>query len=263
MQTTDPSFALLRAPADSLATQCELSFIDRAPIAPARLREQHEAYAQVLRDAGCEVRKLPPIESLPDSVFVEDDALVLDECVVLARPGAASRRPEVGRIADELRLLRPRCLALEAPATLDGGDVLRIGRTLHVGVGVRTNAAGVALLSELLKPFGYRVEAVRVPGALHLKTACTALDDETLLLNRDWLEPGAFAGWRAVEVDEGEPFAANVLRLGRTLVANSGFPRTLERVQAHAQRAGLEVLAVDIGEFGKAEAGLTCLSLIA
>jgi dimethylargininase len=144
--------------------------------------------------------------------------------------------------------------------------VLRIGRRLFVGLTTRTNREGLAQLAAIVQPHGYAVVAVPVVGSLHLKTACTALDAQTLLLNPAWLVDGIdaapFAGFETIAVHVGEPFAANVLPLGANLIANAAFPRTLERVSAHAQRAGLNVVPVDISEFGKAEAGLTCMSLV-
>ena len=266
---TDPNpspppatLALLRAPATTLATDCELTHVARRPIDVARIAAEHAAYAQALRDAGLQVTVLAGEPALPDSVFVEDAALVLDELAVLTRPGAASRRAEPALLADALAALRPGLARIEAPGTLDGGDVLRIGRELWVGLTTRTNAGGIAQLAAITAPFGYRVQGVPLGPSLHLKTACTALDDETLLANPAWVDTAALGGRRIIAVDPDEPFAANVLRLDGAWVVNAAFPRTRARIEAHARATGVRVHAVELMEFGKAEAGLTCLSLV-
>lgn len=232
----------------------------------ARLEHQHAAYRDALAAAGADVVVLDAIDALPDSVFVEDAAVVLDELAVLTRPGAVSRQAEIDRIESAIACRRAIVERIRAPGTLEGGDVLRIGRRLFVGLTTRTNREGIAQLATIVLPHGYAVVAVPVVGSLHLKTACTALDAQTLLLNPAWLVNGIdaapFAGFQTIAVDADEPFAANVLPLGANLIANAAFPRTLERVSAHAQRAGLNVVPVDISEFGKAEAGLTCMSLV-
>ena len=254
--------AIVRRPAASLATACELTFLDRATIEIDTLQRQHAAYRAALAEAGADVVVLDAIESLADSVFVEDAAVVLDEIAILTRPGTASRQPEPDAIADAVRPYRRELARIVAPGTLEGGDVLRIGRTLYAGLTTRTNRAGIEQLTTLVKPHGYVVIAVETPGSLHLKTACTALDDETLLLNPAWLDFGSFHGVRVLTVDADEPFAANVLPVGDARIVNAAFPRTRARVEAHCAAAGLRAIAVDIGEFGKAEAGLTCMSLV-
>lgn len=253
--------AIVRRPARSLAQSCELTYLERAPIAFDALERQHAAYREALAAAGARVIALDAIEALPDSVFVEDTAVVLDECAILSRPGAVSRQPEPERIAAALAPFR-RCEGILAPGTLEGGDVLRIGRTLYVGLTTRTNRAGIEQLAARLSPHGYRVVPVQVHGSLHLKTACTALDAETLLINPAWVDFSVFDGFSKIEVADGEPFAANVLPVGDARLINAALPRTRERVEAFCVRAGLRAIAVDISEFGKAEAGLTCMSLV-
>jgi dimethylargininase len=156
-------------------------------------------------------------------------------------------------IGEHRRLVR-----IEAPATLEGGDVLRVGRTLYVGRSVRTDDAGIAALAAHAVPAGYRVVPVPVRECLHLKTACTALDAGTLLANPAWVDPAAFAGMRVVEVDPREPFGANTLGLGGRICVSASNPRTAARIGA----LGFPVIAIDIGELEKAEAGLTCLSVL-
>jgi dimethylargininase len=177
---------------------------------------------------------------------------------VLTRPGAVSRQPESALIEAELERLGE-VARIAAPATLEGGDVLRIGKRVFVGRTTRTSDAGIASLALILEPYGYQIVPVEVHGCLHLKTGVTALDDETVLLNPAWIDASAFAGYRQLAVQDGEPWAANVLRLDKGIVMNAASPAT----QAMLREAGYQVHSVDIGEFMKMEAGLTCMSLLA
>jgi dimethylargininase len=248
--------ALTRGVSPSLA-RCELTFLEREPIDVARAVAQHEDYCRLLARLGLELLSLPADPAHPDCCFVEDTAIVLDEIAVIARPGAPSRRGEVDAVAEALALHRP-LARMAPPATLDGGDVLLAGRRLYTGITARTNLEGAQALQRAVAPFGYEVLPVPVGGCLHLKSAVTALDDDTVLANPDWLDLGPFRGLEVVPVAPGEPGAANVLRLGKALVAHAGFPRTNERIAAR----GLEIHPVDVSEFLKAEAGVTCKSLV-
>ena len=153
---------------------------------------------------------------------------------------------------------RPVVRTITAPANIEGGDVLRVGKTLFVGESPRTNQVGIAALAAMVQPFGYQVQAVRVHGCLHLKTGITALDDETLLCNRDWIDGSSFVNYRLIDVDAQEPWSANVLRINERLLVNAAYPRTADRLEV----LRFDCRRVDISEFGKAEAGLTCLSLV-
>ena len=248
--------ALTRAVPPSIA-RCELTHLDRAPIDLALAERQHLAYEQALRDLGCAVQRLPPQPEMPDSVFVEDAAVVLDEVAVITRPGAASRRGETASVAAALAAHRP-LLRIQAPGTLDGGDVLRVGRRILVGLSGRSNEEGVRQLRGLLEPYGYQVRGVAVDGCLHLKSAVTAVDDGTVLLNPRWLDPGALEEVERIEVHPEEPMAANALRVGDTVLFPEAFPRTRARLQAH----GLRVATVDASQLALAEGALTCCSLI-
>jgi dimethylargininase len=251
-----PFQALIRPPSRSLE-RCELLHLPRVAFDFDRARRQHEAYAQALRDAGVAVTALPEAPELPDAVFVEDAVVVLDECAVLCRPGVESRRAEVELMRSAAAGLGP-VSEIIAPGTLEGGDVLRVGRTLFVGRSTRTNAEGIAQLRQHVAPHGYDVREVAVRGSLHLKTAVTAPAEVLLVANPAWIDVGAFAGHEIVSVADSEPFGANTLAInGRVLVAASA-PRTADRL---AQR-GLDVSLIDISELQKAEAGLTCLSVI-
>jgi dimethylargininase len=248
--------AITREVSPSLAA-CELSFVDRAPIDVARADAQHRDYQRALSTLGCGVRVLPAMPDYPDAVFVEDVAIVLDEIAVMTRPGAGSRRGEGATVADVLRKHRT-LYAIEAPATLDGGDVLRIGRKVYVGESARSNAAGIAQLRAILAVHGYTVTGVPTRGCLHLKSAVTALADDTVLLQPAWVDRGAFADYRVVEIDPDEEHAANVLRVGAVVVSPACFPRTHARIRA----AGVDVVTVDVSELQKAEGAVTCCSLV-
>ncbi len=193
----------------------------------------------------------------PDAVFIEDTAVVLDEVAVITRPGAVTRRDEVPSVVDALAPLRP-LARIEPPATLDGGDVLVIGRAVFVGEAGRTNADGIEQLRSILAPFGYSVRGVPVTGCLHLKSAVSAVDDTTVLLNPAWVSAAAFNAYRVLLVDEAEPMAANVLRIGHALVYGTSFPRTLGRLRS----AGFHPHTVNASELAKAEGAVTCCSLI-
>ena len=248
--------ALTRAVPSSLA-RCELTHLPRVAIDVGLARAQHELYEAALRRSGVEVVRLPATDDLPDSVFVEDAAVVVDELAVLTRPGAESRRAEIPSVAQALA--RHRDLAfVAAPGTLDGGDVLRLGRRLFVGQSARTDEEGIAQLRDLLAPFGYSVEAIAVTGCLHLKSAVTAIDDATIVLNPAWVDASRFGVQRTIEVDPSEPMSANVLAIAGTVLVNASAPRTAARIAA----AGPAVVAVDQSELAKAESGLTCCSLL-
>ncbi|MFC5525646.1 dimethylarginine dimethylaminohydrolase family protein [Rhodanobacter ginsengisoli] len=248
--------AITREVSAALA-DCELSHIPRKAIDVALADAQHRDYRRALEALGCRVLVLPAEPALPDSVFVEDVAIVLDEVAIVTRPGAASRRDEVASVAVALRRHRP-VLAIDAPGTIDGGDVLRLGRTLYVGQSARSNAEGIAQLRDLLAGFGYAVQGVPTRGCLHLKSAVTQLDDDTLLLQPAWVERERFADFRVIEVDPAEPHAANVVRIGEALLMPASFPRTRQRLID----AGYKVTTVDVSELQKAEGAVTCCSLV-
>jgi len=248
--------AITRKISPALA-RCELSHIARTPIDVDRAVAQHAAYVAALRSLGCAVTELDAEPDLPDSVFVEDMAVVLDEVAVLTRPGASSRRGESASVAAALAAHRP-LLQIQAPGTLDGGDVLRIGRTLYVGQSDRSNIDAITQLRALLATHGYQVEAVPIHGCLHLKSAVTEVAAGVLLVQPEWVSPAAFADHRLIMIDPTEPHAANALRVGTGLVYPDAFPRTLARLAA----AGIRPLRVDVSELQKAEGAVTCCSLV-
>ncbi len=246
----------MRAVAESLG-DCELSFVGRSAIDVARAQAQQAAYARALEALGCRIEWLPPLAAHPDGVFVEDTAVVVDEVAVVTRPGAASRRGEVESTAATLARHRPVSRITE-PATIEGGDVLRIGRQLYVGASARSNAAGVAQLGAALAPFGYSVRGVQMHDCLHLKSAATFIAPGTLLANPAWVDPAVFGCARVIEVAPEEPFGANTLTLGGTTLVSADYPATRRRLE----HAGIPTQVLEVGELHKAEAALTCLSIL-
>jgi dimethylargininase len=236
---------------------CELSFLPRSEINLKLARAQHQAYEEALVSLGCNVRRLPELPEQPDSVFVEDTAVVLDEVAVITRPGAESRRSEITAMSAVMQEYRT-LVILSAPATLDGGDVLHIGRTLYMGLSARSNPEGAKQLAAAVAPFGYRVKTVEPRDCLHLKTAATLVAPGLVLINPAWVDGRVFEDMDLVEVDPAEPHGANAVLVGQRVIYPKSFPRTRERLMGR----GLEVLAVDMSETEKAEGGVTCCSLI-
>src|SRR5688572_17980379 len=250
-----PAVAITRSVPQSL-TDCELTHLHRVPIDITVARAQHAEYEGTLAALGCEIVQVAAADELPDSVFVEDAAIVLDEIAIITRPGAASRRQEAAAVAATLGAFR-QLQFLSEPATLDGGDVLRLGRVLYVGLGTRTNSAGVQQLAELVSPYGYDVRTVRVDECLHLKSAVTEVAAGVVVINPEWVDGQMFPDHAIIEVDPSEPAAANVLRLGDTVICPAAHPRTNARLSSAAR-----VLTVDVSELAKAEGAVTCCSLI-
>lgn len=253
--------AITRGISDALG-RCELTHLDRVPIDLERARAQHEAYESALRAAGYAVTTLPASPDHPDCVFVEDAAIAFDEVAVMARPGAASRRGELDAIA--AALLQHRTLSsISEPGTLDGGDVLVLGRDVYVGLSTRSNQSGIDQLRVILEPFAYTVTGIEVKGCLHLKSAATAIDEGRALVNSEMINTALLRGIECFEVDPSEPMAANLVALPmanepRTVLHGSAYPRTGARLFA----AGLNVVKVPADELAKAEGALSCCSIL-
>jgi dimethylargininase len=254
------------------------------PIDVARARAQHAAYVEALRSLGFEVVEIPADDSLPDCVFIEDTAVVARGAALLARSGAESRRGETAAVAPALRACmarmafpqkkrsrvpapaaRSRLAArgelhrMESPATLDGGDCLLLGDALYAGLSARTNAAGVARLAEVFGPRGIDVRAVAMPpGALHLKSVCSSLGDDVVLVAAGTLPAGTFPGARVLPVPAAEAHAANAVACAGAAIMAPGCPRTRDLVEA----AGFRAVPVDTSELAKADGALTCLSIL-
>ena len=248
--------ALTREVSPSIS-KCELTHLPRIDIDLEIARSQHHDYEDTLRQMGCEIRRLPEEPNLPDSVFVEDTAIVVKELAIIARMGAESRRDETKAVAALLREYRKLC-HMESPGTLDGGDVLQIGNTIYVGRTRRTNKSGIIQLIEFISPYQYEVVTVPVEGCLHLKSAVTRIGEDTLLINRSWVDPQVFRAMALIDVDPEEPYAANALLVGEELMCPMNFPKTIRRLK----REGIAVREVNVSELQKAEGALTCCSLI-
>jgi dimethylargininase len=246
--------ALVRAPSGRLAEGI-VTHVARSPVDVALAREQHAAYAAALAAAGWSIGQVPGAEDCPDSVFIEDTVVVCEDLAVLARPGAAARRDEVGGTARAVASLGLRTARIEDPGTLDGGDVLQAGTTVYVGRGGRTNAEGIRQLRSLLAPLGRTVVAVPLTNVLHLKSAVTALPDGTFLLLPELVPAELFPAVRPVTEEGG----SHVIPLGgdRVLIASSA-PRTA----ALLEDLGFTPVVVDISEFEKLEGCVTCLSVL-
>jgi len=253
---TRRTLAIVRPPGDALA-RCELSHLERVPIDTRLARTQHEAYAALLRALGADVIVLPLEPDLPDAVFVEDVAIVLDEIAIATNPGAPSRRPEVDSVARALAPFRT-LVPMRAPATLDGGDVLLDRKTLYVGRSGRTNDPGIEQLRDIVAPHGYQVVAVPVDGCLHLKSACTAPAPGVFLLNPEWIDPAPLRADRIIHVHPDEPRAANTFRVADSVIIAHAFPRTRRTLE----ELGFDVRTADLSELQKAEAGGSCMSLV-
>ena len=252
--------AFTRAVSPKLA-ECALTHLDRVPIDVGKAAAQHSAYEQALADAGFEVIRLPELPDDPDAVFVEDTALLLDGHAIITRPGIASRAGETASTAEglnghfEVHRLNE--------GFVDGGDVLRIHRTLYVGLSSRTDMAGAKALEEVAAPLAYDVVIAQLDRCLHLKTAATFAGADgagglVLLYNARCIDPAQFGAVEPFAVHETEPSAANCLRAGETLLLPAGNPRTAEMLAAR----GFRLVEVDVSELQKAEAGVTCMSLI-
>jgi dimethylargininase len=236
---------------------CELTFLPRVTIDVDRARRQHDEYRSALSSVGCDVVTVPTEPGLADSVFIEDTAMVLDEIAVALRPGAASRRPEVSGVEAFLKSYRD-LAKIRAPGTLEGGDLLCVGKTIFAGLSTRSNPDGIEQFRNIVADYGYSVDTVETTRCLHLTSAVTQIAPGILLINPAWIDPAGFADYELVNVDEREPHAANALLVGTSLVYPASFPRTLDRLVTH----GVNVVTIDLSELQKAEGATTCCSLL-
>lgn len=263
---------------------CELTCIERQPISLATVEEQHGAYVQVFRDMiaegyNVELIELPALNDLPDSMFVEDVAMLYNECAVITRPGAPSRRPEVDPMVETVKKLRPDNHRIEEPGTVDGGDVLYVANSKYVFVGksTRSNDAAYEQMKEYLGKHGLECVQCVVRGCLHLKSAVSFASEDAVLLNPEWIDTEIFTsrGFKVIEVDPKEPDSANVLSFSaekdgkalRTIFSPAAFPGTAERIRAYAEaecKAGRPTrqILLKVDEIAKAEGALTCCSLL-
>jgi len=248
--------AITRKVSSALAN-CELSFIERKPIDMEKARAQHHAYEELLGKLGARVISLPEEPRLPDSMFVEDPAIVLEEVAVICPLGTESRREESPTIAAALEKFR-KLAYVKLPGTLEGGDVLRVGKKVFVGITARSSPEGIRQLTVILEHYGYELTGVPVTGCLHLKSAVTCLGRNTMLGNRAWFHWKRLQGFEWVDVDPAEPHGGNALAIGDSVIFPTSFPKTRAKIEGQ----GFQVLPLDISELQKAESGLTCSSLL-
>ena len=246
--------ALVRPPSPHLADGL-LTHIERVPVDVGLAMHQWLGYVQALEQHGWQAVEVPAAPECPDSAFVEDTMVVFRDVAVLARPGADERKPEVAAAAEAVAALGYRCVPVEAPGTLDGGDVLKVGDTVYVGLGGRTNAEGIAQLAAAFEPLGARVVTVPITKVLHLKSAVTALPDGTII---GWEpavdDPSVFPDFLAMPEEGGSHV---VILDERTLLMSAGCPRSAALLRAR----GYELVEVDISEYVKLEGCVTCLSV--
>lgn len=237
--------------------ECEITHIDRTPINLDIAHAQHHEYVNALKKLGCDVLELPAENDLPDSVFVEDTAFILPEVAVITRPGADSRKPETESI---IRALSPhkKLIHVHAPATIDGGDVLVLGKNIFVGLSTRSNTDAINQLNKLLGEYGYIVTGVQLHDCLHLKSAVTRVNDSAVLINKNWVDAHHFENYELIEIDPSEPYAANCLPIGDSIIYPTSFPKTRARLEAR----GYKIVSVEVDELAKAEGAVTCCSLV-
>lgn len=238
-------------------SECELTHLERTHIDLDLARLQHRVYLDALRELACDLIELPAEPGLPDSVFVEDTAFILPEVAVITRPGADSRKPEIESIIGVLKPLKDLVL-LREPGTLDGGDVLVLGKKIYIGLSTRSNQEAVNQLNQMLGRYGYSVTGVELRDCLHLKSAVSRVDDQTLLINKNWVDPACFEDFDLIEADPSEPYAANCLPVGESIIFPAAFPKTRAKLEERCYR----VVTVDVSELAKAEGAVTCCSLI-
>lgn len=247
---------IVRTPAPSVVNGLRAD--DRGNPTYEGVKAEHDAYISAMQSAGVNVTVLPALEEFPDSIFVEDPALVYSEGAILLRPGAATRLKETAEIEPILRSMFDTVLDLSGTGFADGGDVLNTAKGVMIGLSARTTQDGAEALIACLDKLGHRGEIVATPeGVLHFKTDCSMLDDETVLSTARLAKSGVFDGFKQIIIPEGEEAAANALRVNDVVMVGSDFPRTIEMID----KLGYNVVPLKTTEIGKIDAGLSCMSL--
>lgn len=256
-QSTHFTHAITRTPSASITQG--LRAVDTGSPDLALMQAHHATYIATLRDTGATVVELPPLDAFPDSVFVEDTALCLPQGAVVMRPGAPSRLGEAAEMAPHLKALYTQVVAITgADSFIEGGDILVTETEILVGRSARTNAAGIAELTRLTAPWGHKVREVHTPpGVLHFKTDCSLLSADTILSTRRLSASGCFAGYKVIDVPEGEEAAANTIRFNDLVLIPAGFPKTRDAIAA----AGFTTRKIGNSECAKLDGGMSCLSL--
>ncbi len=248
--------AVVRAVSPRMS-ECELTHFDRTPIDAKLAASQHEEYQKVLESLGCKIVEADATPEYPDSIFVEDTAIVFDELAIITRPGAASRREETITMENTLKSLKP-VFKIQEPGLLDGGDVLKVAKKVWIGLSSRSNKEAVEQVKNILAKHNYEVIGVELKDCLHLKSAVTQVEKNTLLINSNLVDRKYFEGFDFIEVHPDEPFAANALLINDTIVFPSAFSKTLQILKDKK----IKIIAVDNSEVIKAEGGVTCCSIV-
>lgn len=248
--------AIVREVPDAYAECLTLEAIE-VPIDVPKAREQHAHFCAILAGLGLEVTRLEADESLPDCCFIEDTAVLVDDLAILTNPGAPSRIKEVEAVEQALRGIKPLAKILP-PGTLDGGDVLVIGKTIYIGQSTRTNEAGIRQFAALVEPNGYTVVSVPVSGLLHLKSAVTYLGNGQVILAPAYVDPSYFKEYHLLKLSEAEAYCANCLNVNGTILMPEGY----EQVKKQIENLGFPVIELDMSEFKKGDGALTCKALL-
>jgi len=222
----------------------------------ATICRQHQAYCRTLGDLGVTVETLPALDGYPDAYFVEDPAIITEQVAIVTRPGAMSRRGEAQAIASAVAQHRP-VARIEPPGTLEGGDVLIVGKQVYVGLSARTNRAGIEQLADILAPQGFDVTGVPVEAGLHLKSSVSLVAPNTLLVGPPLAKADAWNGLRRLLVPPDEDYAANALWINNHILMAKGFPATREQLDG----LGLPIIEMEVSEARKMDGGLSCMSL--
>jgi len=248
--------AIIRSISPKMA-DCELTHLERHPIDLQLAISQHEIYENTLGQLGYHIIRAEAAPQLPDSVFVEDCVVVVDELAILTHPGAESRRAEVEGLEAVLKPYR-KLYFIQPPSIIDGGDVLVIGKQIWIGLSNRSDKSGVEQFRNIVTPYNYSVEGIHVTGCLHLKSAVTQVAEKTVLLNPDWIDANIFKDFKIIKTHPDEPHAANALLLNKTVLFPKAYPLTAKRLM----NAGIKIIQLDNSEVIKAEGALTCCSVI-
>ncbi len=249
------SRAIVRQPGNSLVNGITTAGLG-APDYELALK-QHGQYIDALEQCGLEVTVMPADENYPDGLFIEDAALVMSGCAVSTRPGASERRGEVGKVASELLSFYEQVEAIEAPGTLDAGDIMMVGQHFYIGLSERSNQAGAEQLIEILKAHGYSGSMVAFSEALHLKSSVSYLENNRLVITGELCGKPAFAEFDHIVIAADEAYAANCVWINNRVLVASGYPNTSKLIAD----LGYEVIELDVSEFRKLDGGLSCLSL--
>ena len=250
------SNAIIRSISPKMAN-CELTHLERQPIDIQLAISQHKVYEDTLRQLGYQIIQAEAAPHLPDSVFVEDCVVVLDELAILTHPGAESRREEVEGLVAALKPFRE-LHYIQPSSIIDGGDVLVIGKQIWIGLSNRSDESGVEQFRNITAPYNYSVEGVRVTGCLHLKSAVTQVAEKTVLINPNWIDASLFKNFNIIKTHPDEPHAANALLLNQAVIFPKAYPLTAQKIID----AGIKIIQLDNSEVIKAEGALTCCSVI-